>query len=438
MPDLTVELLRGPDASHAVEVLEEINRRWALAGRQQGLAMSSMLAEIHGTEEPPPPADDPAAVEDARQFLATQTLIHELWVLQEADVAPADLYASVDTLRRVHRILNREIARADPEVGPDGEVIRHPDEFDDAAAHLAYWSRLALFGRGDQLIAHQLRLAGAMDEDLAQNRYLLIQDALAELRGPWSLEEHLADPVGKQYLEPQPPWPELQLLTSLEVALGRPNQPLAPGELAEAGTNFDAALRAERDRVARDDPPTTLGGLEPSHGEPDYRQRLLEKTRDLADFFSTALELATLAADRVVRVDGRPVSRENVPWIMGLHQDGVRQFNGHAGVISFAGLRITFRPEKSLGAIAVVDAAGIQKELIPETLAATLALLDSPQGLTQLAKLQVGLVMVEENSATFTTGQPMQRPAERHERPRTAAAQHPSAQRPDSTRRGRH
>jgi hypothetical protein len=162
-----------------------------------------------------------------------------------------------------------------------------------------------------------------------------------------------------------------------------------------------------------------------------------ENTQDLTDFFGAALELATLAADRVVRVDGRPVARENVPWIMGLHQDGVRQFNGHAGVISFAGLRITFRPENTIGAVAVVDAAGIHKELIPETLAATLALLDSPQGITQLAKLHVGLEMAEENTATFTAGQPPQRHTERHERPRTTATPHPSAQPPDSTRRGR-
>ncbi|MFL6118868.1 hypothetical protein, partial [Actinophytocola sp.] len=334
MPDLAVALLREPDPSHAPEVLDEINRRWAAAGRAQGRAMRSVLAEMTGTGEPPAPAsDDLAAVEDARQFLATQTLIHELWVLQQAGVAPADLYASVDTLRRVHRILNRETARADPEFGPDGEVLRQPDELDDAAVHLAYWSRLALFGRGDQLIADQLRLAGAMDQELTLNRYVLTRDALADLRGPWSLEEHLANPVGKQYLAPQPPWPEIQPLTSLEVALGRPHQPLAPGELAQAGADFDAALRDERERVAREDPPTTLDLLAPSHRDPAYRQRVLETTQGLADFFGTALELATLAADRVVRVDGRPVSRENVPWIMGLHQDGVRQVDGHAGMI---------------------------------------------------------------------------------------------------------
>jgi hypothetical protein len=71
----------------------------------------------------------------------------------------------------------------------------------DAAAHLAYWSRLALFGRGDRLIEDQLRLAGAMREDLSQNRYWLPRDALAELHGPWSLEEHLANP-GRQAVPP--------------------------------------------------------------------------------------------------------------------------------------------------------------------------------------------------------------------------------------------
>lgn len=153
-----------------------------------------------------------------------------------------------------------------------------------------------------------------------RNRYLAARDTLADLHGPRSLAEQLADPVGKQYLAPQLPWPEIQPLTSVEVALGRPHQPLAPGELAQAGTTFDAALRADRDRVARDDP--LLGGLDPSHTDPEYRQRLLKTTHDLADLFSTALELATLATDRVVRVDGRTVPRENVPWIMGLHQDG--------------------------------------------------------------------------------------------------------------------
>lgn len=207
MRDLTVALLRGPDPSQVPGVLDEINRRWALAGRQQGLAFRSVMAEMTGDGEPQPASPDglAAAVEDARQFLATHTLIHELWVLQEAGVVPADLYASPDTLRRAHRILNREIERAAPEFGPDGEVIRQPDDLDDAAAHLAYWSRLALVGRGDRLIEDQLRLAGSMREDLAQNRYLQSRDALAELRGPWSLEEHLANPVGKQYLEPRPP-----------------------------------------------------------------------------------------------------------------------------------------------------------------------------------------------------------------------------------------
>lgn len=207
MRDLTVPLLRGPDMSQVPEVLDEINRRWALASRQQGLAFRSVLAEMTGAGEPQPASPgDHAAVEDARQFLATQTLIHELWVLQEAGVAPADLYASADTLRRVHGILNREIARTDPAFGPDGDIVREPDELDAAAAHLAYWSRLALFGLGDRLIEDQLRLAGAMEQELAQNRYRLTGDALVELRGPWSLEEHLANPVGKQYLEPATTW----------------------------------------------------------------------------------------------------------------------------------------------------------------------------------------------------------------------------------------
>lgn len=440
MPDLAVALLRGPDPSHAPEVLDEINRRWVAAGRQQALTFRSALAEMtHAAAPQPSSSDDPAAVEDARQFLATQTLIHELWVLQEAGVIPADLYASVDTIRRVRRVLNREIARADPAFGPDGEVVREPDGLDDAAAHLAYWSSLALFGRGDQLVAGQLRLAGVMDPDLTQNRYLLTRDALAELAGPWSLEEHLVDPVGKQYLEPQPLWPQTQLLTSLEVALGRPDQPVTTAELAQAGTDFHATLWAERDYVARDDPPTTLGGLDPTHSDPGYRQRLLEKTRDLTEVFSTALELATLAADRVVRVDGRPVPRENVAWILGLHQDGVHQLNGHAGVISFAGLRITFRPEKTIGAVAVVDAAGVQKELLPETLAATLAVLDDPHGITYLAKLMVGLELADEHAtATGATHHTPQTVAGTRERPGTAASKHATTQPPDLMRRSRH
>ncbi|MFL6120746.1 hypothetical protein, partial [Actinophytocola sp.] len=107
------------------------------------------------------------------------------------------------------------------------------------------------------------------------------------------------------------------------------------------------------------------------------------------------------------------------------------------GMISFAGLRITFRPEKTIGAVVVVDAAGIQKELIPETLAATIALLDSPQGMTHLAKLHVGLEMAADNSATFTARQPSQRHTDQHDRPRTTATQHPAAPPTDSTRRRR-
>lgn len=200
---------------------------------------------------------------------------------------------------------------------------------------------------------------------------------------------------------------------------------------------ISTALREERDRVARDDPPTRLGLLDQSHGDPEYRQRLWENTQDLADFFSTAFELATLAADRVVRVDGRPVSRENVPWIIDLHQDGVRQFNGFAGVISFAGLRITFRPEKSIGAIAVVDAAGTRKELTPDALGATMALLDSPQGITHLAELQVDLELAEDNATTTVAGHHLQRRTGRQERPGTAASKHATARPSDPMRRGR-
>lgn len=268
MPDLTVALLRGPDPAHAPEILDEINRRWALAGRQQGLAMHSVLAEMTRAAEPPPSSpDDLAAVEDARQFLATQTLVHELWVLQEADVTPADLYASVDTIRRVHRILNRELARADPAFGPDGEIVHEPDELDDAATHLAHWSRIALFGRGDQLIADQLRLAGAMDQDLTQSRYLLTQDALAELHGPWSLEEHLANPVGKQYLRRSHPGPKLSCSPAwrwrLDARTGRsppPNSPRhARTSTPRCGPNATASpATIPRPRSAGSTPPTRI------------------------------------------------------------------------------------------------------------------------------------------------------------------------------------
>jgi hypothetical protein len=59
-----------------------------------------------------------------------------------------------------------------------------------------------------------------------------------------------------------------------------------------------------------------------------------------------AVGVASLAADSVVRVDGRPVPRDQVPQLVGAHRESVKLLVGYHGTISVAGLRTTFEPDR--------------------------------------------------------------------------------------------
>jgi hypothetical protein len=225
MADLAVALHRAYDNGTDFDrLLSETERRWDAAAEQRGIVSPGFGSAETLTAAP---RHNPAPVEQARQYLGTQTLIHSLWLLQEAGVEPSDLYRDPDSLQRVWDVVQREQDRAEAHHGADGEVLAEADPDADAISHLVYWSRLALFGPSEELVHDQRRLAGSTREDLFQARDWLCSEYLTELRGPWALDELLAHPVGLLYHQPlDPDAPEIAV--GLEVALGRPGRPSHP------------------------------------------------------------------------------------------------------------------------------------------------------------------------------------------------------------------
>lgn len=81
MGELAVEVHRAyPRGSGFDRLLSEVERRWAAAGERQETSLLSALGDHDGSVTAPTmPGLD--AVEQARQFLGVQTLIHTLWIL---------------------------------------------------------------------------------------------------------------------------------------------------------------------------------------------------------------------------------------------------------------------------------------------------------------------------------------------------------------------
>jgi hypothetical protein len=420
MAELAVSLHSlDPDTPEFQVISEEVLRRWNAAGEQHALSRQAFGDETRSEQFRE--GYQPELVEEARQFLGVQTLIHERWVLQEAGVEPALLFCDPASTEQVWTILGREQDRAELERGPDGELLADADPGARAIDHLTYWSTLALFGSGESLVQDQRRLAGQMMEEIVEGRFRLCRQYLAQLHGSWSLDAVIAQQVGKAYHGPLDPL-DNELRLGLDVALGRPGDTVTDEQVYAAYGQTKQLLAAEMARVAREDPPEPIGDLGPNYRTLAQRQSLHETMQGMADFLTLAVSVASLAADRVVRVDGRPVPRENVPAVLAAHRDSVQRLVGYHGTLSVAGLRITFENDPTGGPVAIVDAAGAKRRFQPDdSLAQILAVTTEPRPLPYVAKMRVGFDALGERLAAESRASAARGSSALRQRPGTPA-----------------
>lgn len=335
--------------------------------------------------------DQLAPVEQARQHLAALTLIYELWVLQEADVRPDGLWASQYAPTRVHEVLRRELSRLpSPFDGPEDNI----DPLGSSASWLAAWADRALFGDARRLIDEHYLLAGDLRYMLPPEHLEVCAQALAELRGPWSLPEFLASPVGKDYYRPQQPTPP-SMLAGLDVALGRPGALITEADVIAAQIATDAAIEREAQRVAAEEPFEPTADLDPARAPRDHLVGVHGAMRDMELFLSLALGLQELAADRTMRVDGRPVPADLTHWVLDEHYRAAHRPPGErrlASTISIAGMRLGFTIPPEIGMVmAEAEVAGKVNWFLPDSLGGILAILDQPDALYRVAKIRQGV-----------------------------------------------
>lgn len=399
--NLVPAMLNDVDPQH-VEFAREVQRRWAGAAAQKALA-------IQGFGQPnwqgPSPDVDRSLIEQARQYLAMQTLIYELWVFQEAGVEPNALWADPDAATRVFRVIEREHARASAHLGPNGELLDLPDPYGAGAKNLARWVDLAVFGDEQYLIEDQYRLAGSMDGDLLAQHVELCAQALAELGGPWSLDAFLTDPVGREYYRAQPAMPR-DGLAGLDVALGRRGQAITTDEVAAIVMDTDMAIDAQARSVASHGVGESPPEIDPSKVPREHLIGVLGELRQLDQFLSEALAVRQLAADTIARVDGRPVPRDMLPRVMGWHREAAGRFPPRLpGPITVAGIQVTFAKDPVFETAAIANVAGRTKKFAMDNLGGLLTILDQPaeDALTAIAKIRVHIDRLDHHLATSST-----------------------------------
>lgn len=430
-----LELVAGMlsrDHPRATEFAAEVQSRWEASRAQLRTddVWNEDLDEWLHSASP----DQLAPVEQARQYLAALTLIYELWVLQEADVRPDGLWASQYAPTRVHEILRREMSRVpSPFDGPEDNI----DPLGSSASWLALWADLALFGDARRLIDQHYLLAGDLRYVLPPEHLEVCAQALAELRGPWSLPEFLASPVGKDYYRPQQPTPP-STLAGLDVALGRRGALITEADVIAAQVATDAAIGREAQRVAAEEPFEPTADLDPTRAPRDHLVGVHGAMRDMELFLSLARGLQDLAADRTMRVDGRPVPADLENWVLYEHyQAAAFRPPGQrrpASTISIAGMRLRFTTPPEIGVVmAEAEVAGKVNWFLPDSLGGILAILDQPDALYRIAKIRQGVDQLGDAlAATESTSSAADRLLTERR-----AATHPGSIDPRVTGRGR-
>ncbi|MFJ8966726.1 hypothetical protein ACIRG5_45755 [Lentzea sp. NPDC102401] len=372
-----VRQMAGDDKTASRRAAAEVQRRWnAAAGFRESTWSSSDSRQSTPSEWP----FDLAAVDDARQYLSVLTLVNELSVLQRADVHPAEVFLRNDGPVRIYDVLNADDNRghsewADDEPQPEGAEL------------LSRWSERTLFGEHARVLDEHLRLAGWMRHDLLQECTEHAVLAAAQLEGPWTLESFLAEHTGTHHHLPLTAGPQ-DPCAAIAIALGRPGNPPTRAMINASHVQTGAELAGETDRITREDPPLDL---------PEVREWSADRLRSshaemqsFVEFLTAALGVHRLAEDHVVRLNGRAVSPSLRGWVLHHLISRVRFPEWEVGTLTLAGAQITFKADHD-GAIATVDAAGTRKEFFTDSLPAVLVALESPNALTHLAKMRVGV-----------------------------------------------
>ncbi|ONI88044.1 hypothetical protein ALI22I_20080 [Saccharothrix sp. ALI-22-I] len=386
----------------------EIQRRWNQASEQHALARKGFANPDQDEVAAIEAAYDPAAVEHARCYLRSLTLIHELWVLQEAGVRPDELYTLPDAPQRVVAVLRREVDRQDSlaqavggepaqstDTGQSTEAGRlalrdERDPLGAAAARLAVWTEQALFRESRVLLWEHGNLAGNMPQELLHQYEELCSQALARLDGPWALEEFLASPVGKDdYLFRDPA--TQTALHGLDIALGRPGHTVTEQQILQARREIHAEIRTRAADFADQPLPSDL---DPATMTRPRLRGMHAEMRALVDFLGDALAVISFAGDKVARVDGRPVAPERQGATLSLHYKVAAAGDITAiptTSVTVAGLRITYRHDHEAGeVVAAVDAAGSVKYIDPVQLPAALGMLlqPYPDAIASMARIE--------------------------------------------------
>ncbi|ONI92807.1 hypothetical protein ALI22I_01920 [Saccharothrix sp. ALI-22-I] len=361
---------------------------------------------------------DPADLEPARAYLGALTLIYERWVLQEAEVEPENLYATPEHTARVHDVLHREATRHETHLENGAPV---PDPLGAGAWYLSRAVELALFAAPDQLHDQLLRWAGSLHEDSLREQRLLCSEALPRLHGPWALEHALAGPgLGKDYHRPHQST-GTPVVTGFDIALGRPGLPAADAEaeLATARQAVRAELAAEIARLTG----TTALQDGSTAAQPEAGSLADTAGNHVAGFFTAALAVTRIAADDLMRVDGRPVPGDMRGHVLSEHYaagpwhemitskpDVAVQRALPSTTITVAGLTIDFRPDANarvemheLNAagtmttrfdlarpvVAEINAAGVSARFDFRRLHGLLDVLGSPDAVARIARYAV-------------------------------------------------
>lgn len=385
MIDLATAMLTGDDPRHH-NLVAEVQRRWDAAAQQQ-----DQLAREHPPWHVPSP--ELAAIEEARQYLAIQVLIYELWVFQQADVAPEALWADRAAMSSVRRILDREHRRPLAHLGPGRDPIALPDPLGDGAVGLARWADFAIFGDEQDLVDELALFAGTLRDDVLEQQVELCAQALDQLDGPWALVTFMANPVGKQYYLPRPVLsaetldPTERTIPGLDTALGQRGHLVTEADVTAVVVDTDMAISSEADKLVAQGFVKLPPQIDPTQVSGDHLHRALANMRQTDRLLTEGLALRQLARDDITRVDGRPVARELVPWVMDLHRDNPRRKwypsqnqppHRFPGPITIAGLQITHADDPDLGIAAVVRATEAVITCSPQTLTEVLAILDQP------------------------------------------------------------
>jgi hypothetical protein len=409
----------------------EIQRRWNHASEQHALARKAIANpdpdEVAAIEA----AYDPAAVEHARCYLRSLTLIHELWVLQEAGVRTDELYTLPDAPQRVVAVLQREADRnnspvqaVDHEHAQSAEADQsaeahqlalwndEPDPLGTAAARLAIWTEQALFRQSRALLWEHGNLAGNMPREGLHQYEELCSQALARLDGPWALEEFLAHPVGKDdylFRDPTTQTP----LHGLDIALGRPGHTVTGQQILQARTEVHAEIRTRAADFADQPLPSDL---DPATMTRLRLRGMHTEMRAVVDFLGDALAVIRFAGDKGARVDGRPVAPDRQGPTLTLHYKAASAGDITAiptTSVTVAGLSITYRHDPHAGQVAaVVDAAGSVKHIDPVQLPATLSMLLQPyqDAIASVARIEATVRRLGDELVTGRAGGLLPRP----------------------------